>query len=184
MFKTVSTNRGARKSLLLFASLFLMMVVVLPHTVNAQSEKDRAEIIENATFQKLDGSEFSVDELEGKMVLVDFWETWCGPCLQTFPTMQKLMEEYPDRFVVLAVTPGFNDTQEDVEQFIKKNDYDFTYVMDKNSNVSRALGIRAIPFKIVLDEDGEFVKTIVGSKGGEKDYESTKKLIQKHSSTR
>lgn len=184
MFKRVSPNRITKFTTLMIAAIIAVGLIAVNNTVEAQSDENRSEIIENATFKDLDGNKVATSEFKGKVVLVDFWETWCGPCLQTFPTMQKLLEEYPEKFAVLAVTPGFNDTKEDAENFIKKNDYDFTFVIDENSKVSKELGIRAIPFKIVLDSNGEFVKTIVGSKGSEKDYKSTKKLIEKHSKAR
>ena len=180
MFKRTKLHITPAIPALLMAAILGAATFAVNQPVHAQSDQDRSEIIENATFKAMDGNTVSVSDFEGKVVLVDFWETWCGPCLESFPTMQKLVEEYPDKFAVLAVTPGFNDTKEDAEKFIKKNDYDFTFVMDENSEVSKKLGIRAIPFKIVLDSEGEFVKTIVGSKGSEKDYKSTKNLINKH----
>ena len=170
----------------LFLPVLLFFSLVTYGGLSAQTnnggadDEKKSEIIEEATFTTLGGEKVAVEDFKGKVVLVDFWETWCGPCVKSFPTIQDLVEEYPDDFAVLAVTPGFNDTKEDVEKFIKENDYDFKYVMDDNAQVTRALGIRAIPHKVVIDADGNYVKTIVGSEGKEKDYKKTKELIEKH----
>src|SRR5699024_11657424 len=62
-----------------------------------------AGYVEQATFTTLEGDTVSVNDYEGKVVMIDLWETWCKPCLESFPTLQKLQEEYADDFVLLAV---------------------------------------------------------------------------------
>ncbi len=138
-----------------------------------------AGYVEQATFVSLDGDTLSVDQFEGKVVMIDFWETWCKPCLASFPTMQKLTEEYPDDFVVLAVTPGFTDTKEDAQAFAEENDYTFQYAMDSNQ-LHRKLGVQGIPFKVYVDADGNFIKKSMGSAGPDEDYRILKEIIEEH----
>src|SRR5690554_8205128 len=61
-----------------------------------QPAESQAAVVENASFHDLDGNEVNIGDFEGKLVLIDFWESWCGPCLQVFPAMQDLREEHPD----------------------------------------------------------------------------------------
>ena len=138
-----------------------------------------AGYVEQATFVSLDGDTLSVDQFEGKVVMIDFWETWCKPCLASFPTMQKLTEEYPDDFVVLAVTPGFTDTKEDARAFAEENDYTFQYAMDTNK-LHQKLGVQGIPFKVYVDADGSFIKKSMGSLGPDEDYKRLKEIIEEH----
>ncbi|MDX1640626.1 MAG: TlpA disulfide reductase family protein [Balneolaceae bacterium] len=147
----------------------------------SQNQEDESEesIVENAVFTDLDGNEVSVDEFEGKVVLIDFWETWCGPCLQVFPAMQDLREEHPDKFEVLAVTVGLNEGPEDARQFVERNDYDFQFLYDENDIFDR-LGGQGIPFKVFIDPDGNLVSIEMGSYGREADYEKTKELIAEY----
>lgn len=147
----------------------------------SQNQDDGSDesIVENAVFTDLDGNEVSVDEFEGKVVLIDFWETWCGPCLQVFPAMQDLREEHPDKFEVLAVTVGLNEGPEDARQFAERNDYDFQFLYDEN-DVFERLGGQGIPFKVFVDPDGKLITIEMGSYGSEADYEKTKELIAEY----
>ena len=147
----------------------------------SQNQDDGSEesIVENAVFTDLDGNEVTVDEFEGKLVLIDFWETWCGPCLQVFPAMQDLREEHPDKFEVLAVTVGLNEGPQEAKQFAERNDYDFTYLYDENEVFNR-LGGQGIPFKIFVDPQGNLISIEMGSYGREADYEMTKELLAEY----
>lgn len=138
-----------------------------------------AQYVEQATFTDFEGNTVSISDFEGKVVLIDFWETWCKPCLASFPTMQKVQEEYPDSFVVLAVTPGFSDTKEDAEDFAQEHDYTFEYLMDSN-NLHRKLGVQGIPYKVYVDAEGNFIEKSLGTSGPEGDYKKLKKIIEKH----
>ncbi len=144
-------------------------------------ELTEAEYVEQASFVDMSGDTVHVSDFKGKVVLIDFWETWCKPCLAIFPTMQKLLEEYPDDFVVLAVNPGFADSEEDARSFISEHDYDFRYLLDSN-DLNEKLGVQSIPFKIYVDAEGTFIKSSLGSYGEEKDYKELKSIIEEHKS--
>jgi len=139
-------------------------------------EAKAMEIIRNASFTDLDGNTVSLNQFEGKVVLIDFWETWCGPCLQVFPAMDELKNEYKDNFEILAVTVGLSDTKEDAINFANENDYDFNYLIDTN-NIFSELGANGIPFKVLVNPNGELIKIEMGSRGTRGDYDQTKSLI-------
>ena len=137
-----------------------------------------AAILEGAVFVDFEGNEVQLADYAGKFVLIDFWETWCGPCLQVFPAMQQLREEYPEDFVMLAVTVGMSDTKEDALGFIEENEYDFTWLYDENE-VFVELGAQGIPFKAYIGPDGEVIDIEMGSRGKEGDYNVAKAKIMK-----
>lgn len=148
--------------------------------VEVQSEPDTPEeYVQQATFTDFEGDTTSISKYEGKVVLIDFWETWCKPCLASFPTMQKLQEEYSDNFVVLAVTPGFTDTKEDAQSFAQNHDYTFEYLLDSN-NLHQKLQVPGLPFKVFVDPEGNLIKKSMGTAGPEGDYEMIKEIIEKH----
>lgn len=138
-----------------------------------------AGYVEQASFTSLDGDTVSVADFKGKVVMIDLWETWCKPCIASFPTLQKLQNEYPDNFVVLAVTPGFTDTIKDARAFSEEHDYNFTYLMDANQ-LHQKIGVQGIPFKLFVDAEGNFIKKSVGSYGPDEDYKKIKQIIEKH----
>jgi len=143
----------------------------------ANASLTREQAVEQSTFVDLDGETVPISRFEGKVVLIDFWETWCKPCLASFPTMQKLMEDYPDDFVVLAVSPGWADSKEDAREFREDHDYDFVYLYDENS-LHEKLNVQGIPFKVFVSSGGEFVEASMGSRGPQSDYEHAEKIIR------
>lgn len=147
------------------------------HT-ETEDDGSEASIVENARFHDLDGNEVSIGDSRGKLVLIDFWESWCGPCLQVFPAMEELREEFPDEFEVFAVTVGLNEGPEDARKFAEDYGYDFTFLYDEFGVFDR-LGGQGIPFKILVSPQGELISIEMGSYGREGDYNKTKaKLLE------
>jgi thiol-disulfide isomerase/thioredoxin len=147
--------------------------------VPGQDLSEQRAIIENATFTDLDGNTVTLDQFEGKLVLIDFWESWCGPCLQVFPAMADLREEYPDNFEVLAVTVGLTEGPEEAKAFSEENAYPFTWLYDENG-VFDELGGSGIPFKVFISPSGELLEIEMGSRGREGDYTKTKAKIEEY----
>lgn len=135
-----------------------------------------AETIASSVFTDLEGNDVTLEDFEGKVLLIDFWESWCGPCLQVFPAMQELREEYPDDFEVLAVTLGLTEGPEDAKAFREEHGYDFNFLYDKHG-ISEKLGIHSIPYKVYIDPEGNLIKHELGSAGREGDYNRTKAII-------
>ena len=164
--------------------LFLTALFVSRNSNVRENPRDLTEeeqridsVIWNSSFQDLDGNEVTIADLEGKVVLIDFWETWCGPCLQVFPAMDSLQNEYPDDFVVLAVNLTSSDTIEEVRSFKEKNDYEFEYVADANGVGDQVISL-GIPFKVFVDPQGYLIKAELGLTG--RDYQDTKEIIEQN----
>lgn len=136
-------------------------------------------VVENAIFADLDGNDVSIKDFKGSLVLIDFWESWCGPCLQVFPAMEELRAEYPEEFTVLAVTVGLNEGPEDARAFAAEHGYDFHFLYDEYG-VFDDLGGQGIPFKAYVDPDGNFIKIEMGSYGRQGDYNRAKALVMEY----
>tara|TARA_R100000908_G_scaffold65235_1_gene53211 strand:+ start:232751 stop:233284 length:534 start_codon:yes stop_codon:yes gene_type:complete len=147
-----------------------------PYELSPHDEKVD-EVLAEATFQDLDGNEISPQDLKGKVVMVDFWETWCGPCLQVFPALDSLQNEYPDDFVVIAVNLNNSDSVEDVINFKQEKPYELTYAID-NNNVGEKVITLGIPFKVFLDPQGYVIKSELGITGN--DYQDIKEIIEQY----
>ena len=171
-------------------SLLLLLILIFTACENKQSrtngdpelaeaEVSLDQVIANASFTDFDGNAVSLSDYEGKIVLIDFWETWCGPCLQVFPAMDSLRTEYPNDFAVIAVNTGWTDSKEEATSFIAENDYDFVFARD-NEDVLASLGVPGIPFKVFVAPNGDIIKAELGSYGTEGDYKYAKELIQEY----
>ncbi len=168
---------------LIVSSLFIVLAIIgaalaLSSGDETADPSDTNQILQDAVFTDLDGREVTLQDYAGKTVLIDIWETWCTPCIRSMPTLQQLMDDYPDDFIVLAVSPGYMDSPEDVEKFVANNDYDFSFVYGEE--FSRALQVQSIPYKVYVGPDGEYVTSVLGSHGPEEDYEKTREIIEQN----
>ena len=106
-----------------------------------------------------DGNPFEFSEAKGKVVLVNFWATWCPPCVAEMPSLQKLYTEYGDRVAFVFVA---HDEQQKVLDFIRKEHFDFP-VYFENGKAPEQLKTSSIPTTFLLDGDGKIRIMKVGS---------------------
>jgi peroxiredoxin len=107
------------------------------------------------TLAGLDGKTYDLDALRGKVVLLNFWATWCPPCRREMPDMEKLYQRFSGKgLVVLAVS---DEKRETVEDFLKKQNYTFPVLLDSDRKVNAAFGIEGIPNSFLFDRQGKRV---------------------------
>lgn len=139
-----------------------------PATEEAEREMlKRLGTIRNKDFtlKNLDGEPVSLSSLRNKVIVLDFWASWCSPCKASFPAMQKIVSSYKsDTDVVFLFIDtweykGRNDWRENLTRFIKGNDYTFPILLDENSKVVDAYKVEAIPTTFILNKRGDIVFT-------------------------
>jgi thiol-disulfide isomerase/thioredoxin len=110
--------------------------------------------------QTTDGKTVSLTDLKGKVVLINFWATWCGPCRQEMPELVALYKKYKERgLVVLSVAA--DETHEPVDAFLKDSPLPFTVVYGVE-DMKRAYAVNSLPTTVLVDKDGQIVFDIDG----------------------
>jgi len=113
------------------------------------------------TMQTIDGELLEMSDLRGKVVLVNFWATWCGPCREEIPYLASLTERYPEHLVVIGVSEDAGGVDM-VEAFADQYGVNYPIVMS-TPEIKRAFpGVFALPTSFVVDPDGQMVQTHVG----------------------
>jgi thiol-disulfide isomerase/thioredoxin len=109
----------------------------------------------------LSGERFHLTGHKGKPVVVDFWATWCGPCVQTIPHLAQLhRDSAAGGFDVVAV--NLEETPEAIRALLKRLKLDFPVALDRDGAIAARYGVSAIPQTLVIDRDGKVVRHFVG----------------------
>ncbi len=124
----------------------------------------------------LDGSKFNLDAMGGRVVLIDFWATWCGPCNEELPHLRKIAKEFSgDPFVMISVS--WDEDEAKWKEFIQKNGMTWVQYRDADHKLANEFGVTAIPHYFTIDSDGVLTSEMMGS--GSDVEGKLKKLIAK-----
>ncbi len=134
---------------------------------------DIGEEAPDFTLEDLEGNEVSLKDYRGKIVLVNFWATWCPPCRKEMPDLDKIyLENKDDDFVVLAVNGG--EAAKDVKKFIDDNGYSFPVLLDKDVSVGMNYNVAFIPTSFMVNKEGK----ISAIKSGIMSYAEAKEMLE------
>lgn len=175
-----------KKWLIALAAAILLLFIIDQTLVQDDSSKEKSpkiekyEKIENPdqlpegidvgkkalhfTLADLNGNTIQLSDYKGKRVLINFWGSWCPPCKNEMPLMQKLYEKYQDEnFVILAVNSTvFENRRVDAVRFVEKHGLTFPVPMDEKNQVTSMYDVLSYPTSFFIDSDGVIRSRIIG----------------------
>lgn len=166
--------------------IFFSIVMALLFTGCGESNEAKTIIEDNKSFEELKAKsnktfqlktttgktiEFNLEnnalqskQLNGKVILLNFWATWCPPCIEEMPTFNKLYEKYSDKFELIGVLFEKEKNRDELLAFMKKHKMQFPVTVGKeNFRLSAYFDeIKRVPESYVFDKNGKFLKKFVG----------------------
>ena len=150
---------------------------LLSNTENTNLNADNQKA-PNFTLIDTQGKKVSLSDFKGKVVIVDFWATWCPPCRRGIPDLIAIKKEYKNKVVIIGISLDL-DTKKDVIPFIKNYGINYPVVYGNNEVVQAYGNIEAIPTSFVIDKNGKIVNQHVGLTPKETYINEIKKLLGK-----
>ncbi len=151
--------------------------------INKLKNEANAQLVKQIKTQRINSQAISFDlkdingnvarlnDYKGKIVILDFWATWCAPCVASFPAMNELVQQYKRDtsvvFLFINTLQNEDDKVKSVKDFIMKNKYDFNVLLDTENKIAKLYDITNIPIKIIIGKDGKIKFKTIGFKGDE-----------------
>ncbi len=133
----------------------------------------------NFSAKTLDGKTVEIADNKGKPTVLNFWESWCGPCRVEMPYFQKAFEEYGDQVNFFMVNGMLRDNLDDMNSYLEKEKYSFPIYVDETSQAPTIYEVIGIPKTVVIDENGIIVYDVTGTVSEEQLFNMVKEVANK-----
>jgi thiol-disulfide isomerase/thioredoxin len=145
-----------KRKAVVFYVLISLAAIMIAGCVRPPSETEPAvEIGRPAPEFKLpdlSGQEVTLDQYKGKVVMLDFWATWCGPCRIVMPVLESIQKEYAGSMVLLAI--NLQEPRDMVRDYVRAQNIHSRILLDEEGSVGAAYGTDSIPMQILIDKKG------------------------------
>lgn len=145
--------------------LVSLILVIAAHTVYAAKIGDSAPSFRART---LDGSQtVSNEDLKGKVIFVDFWASWCTPCLKSLPEFEHLQTSFAGRDDVVVLAINLDENPKDATKFISGLDISYKILADADGKIPESFGVSTMPSSFIIDKEGVIRYVHKGYKDGD-----------------
>ena len=118
----------------------------------------------NFSLEDLNGQKVELKNFKGKVIFLNFWATWCGPCKEEMPSMESLWQWFKGKdFLLLSVSVDYEGVKQ-VKEYVEKQRYTFRVLIDPQCQVLDLYEVKAIPTTLMIDKKGQIVAVAVGPK--------------------
>lgn len=137
--------------------LFGIMACNVQNSEKPETTKETKIGLNQIELSDLSGKPVSMEQFKGKTVFINFWATWCKPCIKEMPSIQNAMEILKEKNIVFLFAS--DESKEQIENFKSSNEYDFNYVRLENPG---SLNIMALPTTYIFNPEGKLVFSEIG----------------------
>ena len=129
---------------------------------SSETVKDESGSVD-FTVELASGQDFTLSEQKGKVVFINLWASWCGPCVRELPALCDLYEHYKDdeEVVILAINQG--ESQKALDKFVEEKGYSIPVAYDHTSKLGKLFEQDSIPVTMIFDKDGNLFDTVIGA---------------------
>ncbi|MFV0527433.1 MAG: TlpA family protein disulfide reductase [Lachnospiraceae bacterium] len=145
-----------------------------------EAEATEYEEAQDFTVFDAEGSPVRLSDFAGQYVVLNFWASWCGPCVQEMPHFETAFTEYGKQvqFMMLNLSVAGDDSREDADAFIAEGGYTFPIYYDEQKDASTTYGIMSIPTTYFINKEGNIVSSVVGAMSESTLMDNLEQLMQ------
>lgn len=147
----------------------------LENTITLNKSADKAP---DFALKSVDGKTVKLSDYKGKVVIIDFWATWCPPCRKGIPDLISIQKEFKKNVVIIGISLDADKTLKDVPGFVKEYNINYPIVYGDDKVVADYGGIQGIPTAFVIDKNGNLVDKHVGLVPKETYVKKIKELLK------
>ncbi len=166
------TRKVIKNNLVIFLAA-LMLLLLIPVEAFGQQR----EVLRNLKLAPVDhpgpaprflsmtpgGEKIGIDDFKGKLVVLNFWATWCPPCRLEMPSMERLYQEFKgEGLEVVAI--NFMEREKPITSFLKENGFTFPVLLDKKGEIARSYGVHGLPVTFLIARNGNLLAKSMGYK--------------------
>ena len=159
------------KEMVLVKRIIVLFIVVIALLAGCKDRGGRPDTAaSDFSLKDMNGKTVRLSDYKGKVVLLEFWATWCPPCRASVPGLEKLHKAYKDKGLVLLAVAMDMGGDDEVRSYIKESGITYT-VLKGTEDVATKYQVRSIPMMLVLGKDGKIAKRYIGM-GSDEDLET------------
>jgi peroxiredoxin len=148
----------------------LFISAIFTFTLSISFAANVGDTVPSFKANSLDGSKtVDINDLAGKVVFVDFWASWCTPCLKSLPEFEKLQTSFASRDDVIVLAINLDEDPESANKFLEKINVSYEILADNTGEIPAAFGVSAMPSSYIIDKSGVIQYVHKGYKSGDVD---------------
>ena len=152
------------RTLALLVLLFATAVQADPYADMTVERPNAPVAAPSFALTDLSGVKVSLASLSGKVVLLNFWATWCGPCRTEMPGMERVWQRYHDHGLAIVAVSVDEGGEERINKFVRRLNLSYPILLDPDSEIAELYGVSGLPASYLIDSEGRLVGRLEGSR--------------------